>query len=93
MPGLLLFSVLAGLWLHRLGAELVRQPDPLRADLFVAALIQLWPFASTAAMHSVAIGAWFSLLLGFGLAGARANGSPHAFAATVQATSCYIGRA
>ena len=86
LPGLALFATLAVVWLWRLGRGLVRQPDPLRTGLFVAALIQLWPIASTSPLVSLPIGAWFFLLLGFGLAeapmtapspGLRGRGSSH----------------
>ena len=72
LPGLLLFCALVGTWLTRLGTGLLRAPDPLRAGLFVAALIQEWPVASTSPFTSLPIGGWFLLLLGFGLAEARA---------------------
>jgi len=71
VPGLLLFCALVGTWLYRLGRGLLRNPDPLRAGLFVAALIQEWPVASTSPLTSLPIGGWFLLLLGFGLAEAR----------------------
>ena len=72
VPGLLLFCALVGTWLAHLGTGLLRAPDPLRVGLFVAALIQEWPVASTSPFTSLPIGGWFLLLLGFGLAEARA---------------------
>jgi len=72
LPGLALFCALVGVWLYRLGQGLLRDPDPLRVGLFVAALIQEWPVASTSPLTSLPIGGWFLLLLGFGLAQARA---------------------
>jgi hypothetical protein len=42
--------------------------DPLRIGLFVAAVLQAWPIASTSPIQSMPIGGWFFLLLGFGLA-------------------------
>ena len=72
LPGLILFCALVGVWLYRLGQGLLRDPDPLRVGLFVAALIQEWPIASTSPLTSLPIGGWFLLLLGFGLAQARA---------------------
>ena len=71
LPGLALFCVLVGTWLYQLGRGLLHDPDPLRVGLFVAALIQEWPIASTSPMISLPIGGWFFLLLGFGLAEAR----------------------
>ena len=68
IPGALLFCALVLIWLRRLGRGLWRQPEPLRVGLFVAALIQEWPVASTSPIISLPIGGWFFLLLGFGLA-------------------------
>jgi len=68
LPGLVLFCILVGVWLYRLGQGLLRDPDPLRVGLFIAALIQEWPIASTSPLISLPIGGWFFLLLGFGLA-------------------------
>ncbi len=70
LPGLLGFSLLAALWLRRLATGLWRAPDPLRAGLFVAALIQVWPVSTTSPLVSLPMGGWFFLVLGFGLAAA-----------------------
>lgn len=72
LPGLALFAWLALAWLRRLGAGLWRRPDPLRVGLFVAALMHLWPVASTSAFTAMPLGGWFFLLLGLGLAETRA---------------------
>ncbi len=72
VPGLLLFAALALAWLHAVGRGLRRRAEPLRAGLFVAALIQLWPLASTTAFTSMPLSGWFFVLLGLGLAEARA---------------------
>ena len=80
IPGLLLFCALVATWFTRLARGLLRNPDPLRIGLFVAALLQEWPIASTSPLVSVPIGAWFFLLLGFGLAlapAAAAKGLVH----------------
>ena len=68
LPGLLLFCTMIATWLLGLARGLLRRPDPLRIGLFVAALIQEWPIASTSPLISLPIGGWFFLLLGFGLA-------------------------
>ncbi len=73
-PGLALFAALAVAWLAPLGRGLWRNPQPLRVGLFASVLIQLWPFASTSAFTSMPMGGWFVLLLGWGLAEARAAG-------------------
>jgi len=72
VPGLLLFCALALAWLRAAGRGLWQQPEPLRVGLFVAAVIQLWPFASTTAFTSMPLSGWFFVLLGLGLAEARA---------------------
>ena len=58
-------------WLTALGRGLWRAPDPLRAALFAAALIQLWPIASSTGFTAMPVGGWSFLLLGWGLAEAR----------------------
>ena len=72
VPGLLLFGALVLAWLRGVGRGLWRDPDPLRVGLFVAALIQEWPVASTSAFTSMPLSGWFFVLLGLGLAEARA---------------------
>ena len=72
LPGLALFSALACAWLWRLGEGLVRRSNPLQIGLFIAVLLQLWPIASTSPLISLPIGGWCFLLLGVGLAEARA---------------------
>ena len=59
---------LRGAWLRALGRGLRREADPLRVGLFVAALLHLWPVASTSAFTSMPLSGWFFLLLGLGLA-------------------------
>ncbi len=70
-PGLILFSALGIAWLMALGRGLWRRPDPLRAALLAAAVIQLWPIASSTGFTSMPVGGWSFLLLGWGLAEAR----------------------
>ena len=72
LPGLLLFCALILAWLRGVGRGLWRDPDPLRVGLFVAVLIQEWPIASASAFSSMPLSGWFFLLVGFGLAEARA---------------------
>ncbi len=76
VPGLVLFCALALAWLRAAGQVLWRRPDPLRAGLFVAALIHLWPIASSTAFTSMPLSGWFFVLLGLGLAEARAYMPP-----------------
>ncbi len=72
LPGLVLFCGLVLAWLRPLAAGLWRDPAPLRVGLFVAALIQEWPVASTSDLLSMPLSGWFFLLLGLGLAESRA---------------------
>jgi len=69
--GLVLFCTLALAWLLPLARGLWRNPDPLRVGLFAAAVIQLWPIASTSSFISMPMGGWFFFLLGWGMAEAR----------------------
>ena len=77
-PGLVLFSAMIVAWLRELGRGLWRNPDPLRVGLLVSALIQEWPIASASGFTAVEIGGFFFLLLGYGLAVARAASSTSA---------------
>jgi O-Antigen ligase len=71
LPGLALFSALAVTWLAILGRGLWRDPEPLRAALLAAAVIQFWPIASTTGFTAMPVAGWSFLLLGWGLAEAR----------------------
>ena len=71
-PGLALFCAMVLAWLIPLGRGLWRDPAPLRVGLFVAALIHEWPVASASDFISMPLSGWFFLLLGLGLAEARA---------------------
>ncbi len=71
-PGLILFSALILAWLTALARNLGPSPDPLRVGLFVTALIQEWPLASASGFSAVEIVGFFFLMLGYGLALARA---------------------
>jgi O-antigen ligase len=72
LPGLVLFSLMVLAWLRPLAQGLWRDPAPLRTGLFVAALLQEWPIASTSDFLSMPLSGWFFLLLGLGLAETRA---------------------
>ncbi len=72
LPGVALFAATVLAWLAALGRGLWRDPAPLRVGLFVAALIQEWPVASASDFTSMPLSGWFFLLLGLGLAEARA---------------------
>jgi O-antigen ligase len=70
-PSLILFSALGLAWLAALGRGLWRQPDPLRVALLAAAVVQLWPIASSTGFTSMPVGGWSFLLIGWGLAETR----------------------
>ena len=72
VPGLLLFCAMVLAWLRPLAAGLWQDPAPLRVGLFVAAVIQEWPIASSSDVLAMPLSGWFFLLLGLGLAEARA---------------------
>ncbi len=75
IPGLVLFCTMIVTWLRALARNLGSRPDPLRVGLFVAVLIQEWPLASASGFSAVEIAGFFFLLLGYGLALARAADS------------------
>ncbi len=83
VPGLLLFCALVASWLAALAAGLAtgladRDQDGVlqawRVGLFAAVFVHEWPVASASAFTNMPLGGWFFLLLGVGLAEARAAG-------------------
>jgi len=54
-----------------IGRGLWRDPDPLRVGLFAAALVHLWPIASTSAFTSLPVSGYFFVILGWGCAETR----------------------
>jgi O-antigen ligase len=72
VPGLLGFAALAALWLRALLRGLRPAAQPERAALLVAAVVGLWPLASTSSLFVIDAGGWLFLLLGWGLAEAGA---------------------
>lgn len=68
LPGLVFFAGMAVVWLATLARGLMRAPDPVRVALFVAALMALWPIASTNEFFSVPNCGWLFLMLGWGFA-------------------------
>jgi O-antigen ligase len=73
VPGLLLFCLLMLAWCRGLLRGFGRDPAPLRVALFVAALIQEWPLASTSSFYAIEIAGFFFVMLGWGLAEARVD--------------------
>jgi O-antigen ligase/polysaccharide polymerase Wzy-like membrane protein len=69
--GLALFAWMGLAWLGTMASALRQHPDPVLVGLFAAALIQLWPLASSTGFTSMPISGWSFLLLGWGMAEAR----------------------
>jgi O-antigen ligase len=74
-PALLLFAGLVVAWLRRIGHDLAPAEAPMRAALFTACAVALWPIASTSALFGVDVAGWVFLMLGWGLAAAACPGS------------------
>jgi hypothetical protein len=72
--GLGLFCALVVAWLSTMGRALRREPRPVLVGLFAAAVIQLWPIASTTGFYTLPVAGWSFLLLGWGMAEARWGG-------------------
>ncbi len=71
LVGLVLFATMTFTWLRTIGRGLWREPDLQRVGLFAAALIQVWPFASSTDWVAMPLSGWFFLQLGLALALAR----------------------
>lgn len=71
LPGLVLYAALGIAWLIALARGLARPRDARRVGLFIAALIVIWPLASTSSYVDMPMMGWFFLLLGWGLAETR----------------------
>ncbi|MDE8346257.1 MAG: O-antigen ligase family protein [Acidocella sp.] len=72
LPGLVLFTALALVWMTALARGLWRQPDPLRVGLFMGVLSFTWPLASTDEFPTLYMLGWMFFFLGLGLACADA---------------------
>ncbi len=68
---LALFCWLGVAWLAAMAAGLRRRASPVLTGLFAAAVIQLWPIASTTGFTTMPIAGWSFLMLGWGMAEAR----------------------
>jgi hypothetical protein len=71
LVGLALFCWLVLAWLAPMGRALQRHPSPVLVGLFAAAVVQLWPIASTTGFATMPVAGWSLLLLGWGMAEAR----------------------
>ncbi len=75
LPGLVLFAAAALAWLLVAGRGLLRQPDALRAGVFVACLVHLWPIASSSSAFDLYSSGIFFMMAGIATALARAPGA------------------
>ncbi|MBV9782315.1 MAG: O-antigen ligase family protein, partial [Acidisphaera sp.] len=71
VPGLLLFAGMTVTWLVLLGRSL--NGNAVRVGLFLTALLEAWPLASTSEFFSVPNVGWVFLMLGWGFAELRAG--------------------
>ena len=72
LPGLALFVALVVAWGLALGRGLWANPAPVRVGLFATFVMAFWPLASNQSAFAIELGGLSFLLLGFGLAEARA---------------------
>ena len=72
LPGLALYVALVAAWGLALLRAVWRRPAPLLVGLFASFVIAQWPLASSSSAFAIELGGLSFLLLGFGLAEARA---------------------
>ncbi len=72
LPGLALYVALVVAWGMALARGLWASPAPIRVALFAAFVMACWPLASNQSAFAIELGGLSFLLLGFGLAEARA---------------------
>ena len=72
LPGLVLYGTMVIAWGMALMRGLWRRPAPLRVGLFATFVIAHWPLASNQSAFAIELAGLSFLLLGFGLAEARA---------------------
>lgn len=69
--GLALFVTLVVLWLGRMAWGLHPDADTLRAMLFIASAVALWPIASNTSLFTLSNAGWLFTTVGWALAAAR----------------------
>jgi O-antigen ligase len=72
LVGLALFCGMMAAWLLALWRGVWARPDPLRVGLFASLAVQIWPIQAANGFTSIPMGGWFFVILGWGLAEARA---------------------
>ncbi len=72
LPGLALYVAMVAAWATALLRGLWSRPNPLRVGLLAAFVMAYWPVASSSSAFAIELGGLSFLLLGFGLAEAKA---------------------
>jgi O-antigen ligase len=67
VPGIVLFAVLVGMWLWRMGGRGLRR-NGRRAALLIFLIVSMWPIASTTSLFTVPNAGFTFLMIGWGLA-------------------------
>ncbi len=67
VPGMVLFAVLVGMWLWRIGGRNLRR-NGRRAALLIFLVVSMWPIASTTSLFTVPNAGFTFLMIGWGLA-------------------------
>ena len=73
LPGMVLFTALVLLWLAAMAGVVRRRPGAVQTGVLVGAVVLLWPIASRSSLFVVDAGGWAFLVVGWGLAAARAR--------------------
>ncbi len=71
LPGLALFVAMVALWLGQMLRGLRPSAETLRAMLFVASAVALWPIASNTSLFTLSNAGWLFTTVGWSLAAAR----------------------
>jgi O-antigen ligase len=73
LPGIALFGALVVAWLWRIRGGAGYLANDRRAALLIIVFVAMWPIASTTSLFTVPNAGWVFLMIGWGLAEARAD--------------------